>query len=114
MDIESTAPPRLETSGAKFPASALVTNGVIRRKILTVKYTGNHFVFGYHADRLGDHITYHRDGNLLGRLYPNGRVYRKTTYSSLDAYKGDAPVFGAFLNIDKPDTWGRLPRRTES
>jgi len=93
---------------------AMVTDGHIKRKILTVKYTGNHFVFIYPVEGQDSHITYHRDGHVLERLGPRGPVIRKQKYSALDDFKGDAPVFGAFLNIDKPSTWGSVPRRTET
>lgn len=98
----------------KFVVYALVTDGRIKRKILTVKYTGNHFVFIYPVEGQDYHITYHKDGNVLERLSPRGPVFRKQKYSALDDFKGDAPTFGAFLNVDKPSTWGSVPRRTEA
>ena len=98
----------------KFFVCVLVTDGNIKRKILTVKYTGNHFVFIYPVKGQDNHITYHKDGWVLESLSPNGRVFRKQQYSALDNFTGDAPHFGAFLNIDKPSTWGSVPHRTEA
>jgi len=90
---------------------ALVTAGQITRMILVVERTANHFVFIYPVEGQDCHVTYHMDGRVLERLGPRGRVIREHRYSPLNDFKADAPHFGAFLNIDKPTTWGSVPSR---
>lgn len=93
---------------------ALVTDGQITRMILAVERTANHFVFIYPVQGHDCHVTYHLDGWVLERLGRRGPIISKQKYSGLDDFKGDAPHFGAFLNIDKPSTWGSALSKTKA
>ena len=101
--------------GKQFRVHALVTGNGIIRKILTVVRTPQHFVFIYPVQGKDCHVTYHMDGRLVERLGgQRGPIIHEEKYSALDDFKGDAPHLGAFLNIDKPSTWGSELSKTKA